>query len=242
LPNPNSEATLPIPPHDRLIVALDLPDVDSAERMIDRLGESVSFYKIGYELTLAGGLPLVEKLAHTGKKVFLDLKLHDIGNTVTRATERAVNLGATFLTVHAFPQTMKAAVEGRGKSPLKILAVTVLTSWDDTDLKEAGYSLSAGDLVLKRAEQAQKIGIDGLVASAAEATEIRKKIGRSMLLITPGIRPAGSDTGDQKRVVTPKAAIKAGVDYLVIGRPITASKDPQAAAKAAVAEITAALQ
>ncbi len=233
---------MPISPRDRLIVALDLPEMESAERLIEKLGGSVSFYKIGYELALAGGLPLTQKLAGTGKKVFLDLKLHDIGNTVTRAVERAVELGATFLTVHAFPQTMKAAAEGRGKSSLKILAVTVLTSWDDADLKESGYALSVRDLVLKRAEQAQKIGIDGLVASAAEAAEIRKKIGNSMLLVTPGIRQAGSDAGDQKRVVTPRDAIRAGADYLVIGRPITAANDPKAATEAAVAEIAAALQ
>jgi orotidine-5'-phosphate decarboxylase len=224
---------LPISPRDRLIVALDLPGVDSAERMIEKLGESVTFYKIGYELALAGGLP------RSGKKVFLDLKLHDIGNTVARAAGRVVELGATFLTVHAFPQTMKAAIEGRGKSSLKILAVTVLTSWDDADLKEAGYGLSMRDLVLKRAEQAKQIGIDGLVASAAEAADIRKKVGSSMLLVTPGIRLAGNDAGDQKRIVTPKDAIKAGVDHLVVGRPVTAAKDPKLAAEMIVAEITA---
>ena len=230
---------MPISSRDRLIVALDLPGVDSAERMIEKLGESVTFYKIGYELALAGGLPLVEKLARSGKKVFLDLKLHDIGNTVARAAGRVVELGATFLTVHAFPQTMKAAIEGRGKSSLKILAVTVLTSWDDADLKEAGYGLSMRDLVLKRAEQAKQIGIDGLVASAAEAADIRKKVGSSMLLVTPGIRLAGNDAGDQKRIVTPKDAIKAGVDHLVVGRPVTAAKDPKLAAEMIVAEITA---
>lgn len=233
---------MPISPRDRLIVALDLPDMGSAERMIEKLGGSVSFYKIGYELALAGGLPLVEKLASAGKKVFLDLKLHDIGNTVTRAAERATELGVTFLTVHAFPQTMKAAVEGRGKSSLKILAVTVLTSWDDKDLKEAGYSFPVRDLVLKRVGQAKEIGIDGIVASAAEAAEIRKKVGKSMLLVTPGIRPAGGEVGDQKRVVTPKDAIEAGSDYIVIGRPVTGANDPKSAAEAVVTEITAALK
>jgi len=233
---------LAIPLRDRLIVALDLPDVGSAERLVEKLGESLSFYKIGYELAFAGGLPLVRKLADAGKKVFLDLKLHDIGNTVSHAVERAGELGAAFLTVHAFPQTMKAAVEGRGKSMLKIIAVTVLTSWDDHDLKEAGYLLSVRDLVLKRAEQAKSLGLDGIVASAAEATDIREKIGGSMLLVTPGIRPVGSDIGDQKRTVTPKAAIKSGADYLVVGRPVTGAKDPRAAAEAIVAEISAALK
>ncbi len=226
---------------DRLIVALDLPDVRAAEGMVEKLDDAVSFYKIGFELALAGGIPLAQALARSGKKVFLDLKLHDIANTVARATERAAALGATFLTVHAFPLTMRAAVEGRGKSQLKLLAVTVLTSWDDADLKAAGYSHSVKDLVQKRAEQAREIGIDGLVASAAEAAELRKKIG-AMLLVTPGIRPAGGAAGDQKRVVTPKDAIAAGADHLVVGRPVLDAKDPKAAADAIVAEIAGALK
>jgi len=208
--------------------------------MVEKLGDAVSFYKVGFELTLAGGIPFAQALARSGKKVFLDLKLHDIANTVARATERAAELGATFLTVHAFPPTMRAAVEGRGKSALKLLAVTVLTSWDDADLKAAGYSHSVQDLVRLRAEQAREIGIDGLVASAAEAAALRSKIG-SMLLVTPGIRPAGDAAGDQKRIVTPKAAIAAGADHLVVGRPVLAARDPQAAAEAIVAEIASAL-
>jgi len=208
--------------------------------MVEKLGDAVSFYKVGFELALAGGIPFAQALARSGKKVFLDLKLHDIANTVARATERAAELGATFLTVHAFPPTMRAAVEGRGKSALKLLAVTVLTSWDDADLKEAGYSHSVQDLVRRRAEQAHEIGIDGLVASAAEAAALRSKIG-SMLLVTPGIRPAGDAAGDQKRIVTPKAAIAAGADHLVVGRPVLAARDPQAAAETIVAEIASAL-
>jgi orotidine-5'-phosphate decarboxylase len=231
---------VPIPPHDRLIVALDLPDVAAAEAMVEKLAGAVSFYKIGFELVLAGGLPFARSLTRAGKKIFLDLKLHDIANTVTRTSERAAELGATFLTVHAFPPTMRAAVEGRGHGALKILAVTVLTSWDDNDLKAAGYSSSVKELVQKRAEQAREIGIDGLVASAAEAADLRNKIG-SMLLVTPGIRPSGEAAGDQKRIVTPKDAIKAGADYLVVGRPIVGAKDPKAAAEAIVAEIGAAL-
>jgi orotidine-5'-phosphate decarboxylase len=232
---------VPISLRNRLIVALDLPDVAAAEAMVEKLGDAVSFYKIGFELALAGGIPLAQALARSGKKVFLDLKLHDIANTVARATERAAELGATFFTVHAFPPTMRAAVEGRGKSLLKLLAVTVLTSWDDADLKEAGYPHSVKDLVQKRAEQAREVGIDGLVASAAEAAELRKKIG-SMLLVTPGIRPAGGPAGDQKRIVTPKDAIAAGADHLVVGRPVLAARDPKAAAEAIVAEIAAALK
>jgi orotidine-5'-phosphate decarboxylase len=232
---------VPTPLRDRLIVALDLPDARAAEAMVEKLGDAVSFYKVGFELALAGGIPFARALARSGKKVFLDLKLHDIANTVTHATERAAELGATFFTVHAFPPTMRAAVEGRGKSSLKILAVTVLTSWDDSDLKAAGYSSSVKDLVQKRAEQAREIGIDGIVASAAEVADLRKKIG-SMLLVTPGIRPAGGAAGDQKRIVTPKDAIAAGTDHLVVGRPVLAARDPKAAAEAIVAEIAGALQ
>ncbi len=173
---------------------------------------------------------------------FLDLKLHDIANTVTRATERAAALGATFLTVHAFPPTMKAAVEGRGKSGLKLLAVTVLTSWNDADLKESGYGIGVRDLVLRRAEQAAVLGIDGLIASPLEAAELRRAVGKSMLIVTPGVRPAGSAAGDQKRVMTPAAAIKAGVDHIVVGRPIIEAKDRKAAAQAIVAEIESALK
>jgi orotidine-5'-phosphate decarboxylase len=230
-----------IAPRDRLIVPLDLPSVAAAEAMIDRLGESVTFYKIGYQLTYAGGLPLVSQLVKSGKKVFLDLKLHDIGNTVTRGVESVAKLGATFLTVHAYPQTMKAAVEGRAGSDLKILAVTVLTSYDDGDLHAAGYRLSVSDLVEARAQQAQVLGVDGIVCSSEEAAAVRKIVGHQMNLVTPGIRPAGADVGDQKRIMTPARAIAAGADYLVIGRPITGAADPRAAAEAIQAEIKQAL-
>jgi orotidine-5'-phosphate decarboxylase len=227
---------------DRLIVALDLPSVTEAERMVAKLGDTVSFYKIGYELAFSGGIAFAGELAQAGKQIFLDLKLHDIANTVERATDRAAALGAAFLTVHAFPQTMRAAVAGRGKSRLKVLAVTVLTSWDDADVAEAGYTLSLRDLVHKRAEQARAAGVDGLVASAAEAAELRARVGRSLLLVTPGIRPAGGEAQDQKRIVTPAAAMKAGVDHMVVGRPITAAADPKAAAQAIVDEIASALR
>jgi orotidine-5'-phosphate decarboxylase len=226
-----------IPARDRVIVALDLSDVEAAEKAVWALGDSINFYKIGYELVMAGGLALAEDLVQGGKKVFLDMKLHDIGNTVMHATRRAAKLGATFLTVHAFPQTMRAAVEGRGDSDLDILAVTVLTSWDDADLKDAGYAATVPELVARRAAQAEAIGIDGLVCSPAEAKELRQRLGAKMLLVTPGIRPAGSEKGDQKRVMTPSDAIKAGVDYMVIGRPILAAENPKAAADAIVAEI-----
>jgi orotidine-5'-phosphate decarboxylase len=230
-----------IAPRDRLIVALDVPEVEQAEAMVARLGDAVSFYKIGYQLGFAGGLPLVRKLADQGKKVFVDLKLHDIGNTVARGVESVARLGATFLTVHAYPQTMKAAVEARGTSALQILAVTVLTSYDDGDLHAAGFSLGVADLVEARAKQAQVHGLDGIVCSPEESAALRKIVGHQMRLVTPGIRPAGSATGDQKRIMTPARAIAAGSDYLVIGRPILEAADPKAAAEAVIAEIGPAL-
>src|SRR3954453_14289831 len=230
-----------IAPRDRLIVALDVPAIDAAEAMVARLGDSVTFYKIGYQLAYPGALPLVRQLANAGKKVFVDLKLHDIGNTVARGVESVAKLGATFLTVHAYPQTMKAAVEGRAGSSLKILAVTVLTSYDDDDMHAAGYRLNVSDLVEARAQQAQVLGVDGLVSSPEEAASLRKIVGHQMNLVTPGIRPAGAATGDQKRIMTPARAISAGADYLVVGRPVLEAGDPKAAAEAMVAEIATSL-
>src|SRR6202521_1647126 len=230
-----------IAPRDRLIVALDLPGTAPAEAMIARLGDSVTFYKIGYQLAYAGGLSLGRQLTDNGKKVFVDLKLHDIGNTVARGVESLSALGATFLTVHAYPQTMKAAVEARAGASLKILAVTVLTSYDDGDLHAAGYRLSVSDLVEARAQQAQVLGVDGIVSSPEEAAGLRKIVGHQMNLVTPRIRPAGAATGDQKRIMTPARAISAGTDYLVVGRPITEAADPRAAADAIQAEIAQAL-
>src|SRR4030081_2845060 len=230
-----------IAPRDRLIVALDLPDVAAAEAMIVRLGDAVTFYKIGYQLAFAGGLPLGRQLARAGKKGFFDFKLHDIGNTVARGVESVARLGATFLTVHAYPQTMKAAAGARAGSDLKILAVTVLTSYDDGDLHAAGYRLGVSDLVEARAQQAQVLGIDGLVCSPEEAASLHKIVGHQMVLVTPGIRPAGAASGDQKRIMTPARAIAAGADYLVVGRPVVEAADPRAAADAIQAEIALAL-
>jgi orotidine-5'-phosphate decarboxylase len=227
-------------PRDRLIVALDLPSVAAADAMVARLGDTVSFYKIGYQLAFAGGLSLAEQLARSGRQVFLDLKLHDIGHTVAKGVESVARLGATFLTVHAYPQTMKAAVDARAQSSLRILAVTVLTSYDDTDLAAAGYDFTVGELVAERAAQARDIGVDGLVCSAEEAADLRAIVGPGLALVTPGIRPVGADSGDQKRIMTPAAAIAAGADYLVVGRPIIAAADPKAAAQAIVAEIAGA--
>jgi orotidine-5'-phosphate decarboxylase len=225
---------------DKLILALDLPSIAAAEAMIERLGDAVSFYKIGYQLAFAGGLPLAETLTRAGKQVFVDLKLHDIGITVAKGVESVTKLGATFLTVHAYPQTMHAAVDARAGSKLRILAVTVLTSYDDADLAAAGYDFTVGELVGERAAQARDIGIDGLVCSAEEAANVRTIVGARMALVTPGIRPAGAASGDQKRIMTPAAAIAAGADYIVVGRPILEAADPKAAAQAIVAEIACA--
>jgi orotidine-5'-phosphate decarboxylase len=226
--------------HNQLIVALDLPDPGHARKLVDQLGASVDFYKIGLELTYAGGgLALADELSAAGKKVFLDLKLHDIANTVKRASAQIARRGIEFLTVHAYPQTMAAAKEGVAGSALKLLAVTALTSYNDADLAEAGYRLTVRELVLHRAAQAKAIGIDGLVASAQEMPDLRGAVGKEMILVAPGIRPAGGRVGDQKRVATPTAAIKAGADYLVVGRPIVEAADPRAAAEAIQAEIAA---
>jgi orotidine-5'-phosphate decarboxylase len=227
-------------PRERLIVALDLPSVAAAEAMIHRLGSSVVFYKIGYQLGFAGGLALAERLAGEGRKVFVDMKLHDIGNTVAQGVKSIARLGATFLTVHAYPQTMHAAVDARGDSKLRILAVTVLTSYDDADLAAAGYDFTVVELVAERAAQARDVGVDGIVCSAAEAQVLRPTLGPGMVLVTPGIRPAVADADDQKRIMTPTAAIKAGADYLVVGRPVIAAADPKSAAETIVAEIAAA--
>jgi len=223
-------------PRDRLIVALDVPSVDAAQRIVAQLGDAVSFYKIGYQLAFAGGLSYAPVLADSGKRVFLDLKLHDIGNTVKQGVKSVARLGASFLTVHAYPQTMQAAVDAR-EGELRILAVTVLTSYDDDDLKAAGYAATVRSLAASRAAQARDLGVDGLVCSAEEAAELRAVAGAELALVTPGIRPAGGESGDQKRMMTPAAAIAAGADYLVVGRPILAAGDPKAAAQAIIEEI-----
>jgi orotidine-5'-phosphate decarboxylase len=230
-----------LPARERLIVALDAPEVGEAEDWVAALGDSVSFYKVGMELIYGGGgLAFAERLIGAGKRVFIDLKLHDIPHTVERATARIARLGAFFLTVHAYPQTMRAAVAGATGSDLKLLGVSVLTSSDDADLAEAGYALGARELVKRRAAQAESLGLAGLVSSAEEASMLRSARGEAFLLVTPGIRPGGAAAGDQKRIATPSRAIADGADYLVIGRPITGAPDPRATAEAIVAEIAAA--
>lgn len=220
---------------DRLIVALDVESVEAARALVSTLGDAVSFYKIGMELAYGGGLTLAQELKDAGKRVFIDLKLHDIGATVERATRQISRMGMDFLTVHAYPQTMSAARAGAGE--LKLLAVTVMTSYDDGDLREAGYAFGVADLVARRAGQAKAAGIDGLILSPLELATIRAAVGPEMLLVTPGVRPAGADAGDQKRVMTPAQAIAASADHIVVGRPITRAADPRAAALAILAEI-----
>ena len=195
------------------------------------------FYKIGMELAYGGGLPLVTELAAAGKQVFLDLKLHDIPNTVERATAQAAKMGARFLTVHAYPQTMRAAVAGAKGSGMQILAVTVLTSYDDADLFDAVYRFGVVETVRRRAEQALDLGVDGLVASAEEAAMARQTRRRQAHPSHPRHSARGRAVGDQKRVATPAEAIRNGADYLVVGRPVTQAPDPRAAAEAMVAEI-----
>ena len=230
-----------IEPRERLILALDVPSADEAKRLLDRVGDSVRFVKIGLELFTAAGPDIVRWALGQRKRVFLDLKLFDIGETVKRATAAAVELGVAFLTVHATSQTVRAAVEGRGLSRMKILAVTVLTSFDEGDLLEIGVVEPVRDTVLKRARLAISLGADGVVASGVEASMIRRELGKNPIVVIPGIRPVGSSHDDQVRVTTPAGAIAAGGDYLVVGRAIRDAADPAEAARAIQAEIEVAL-
>jgi orotidine-5'-phosphate decarboxylase len=222
---------------DRLIVGLDIPTIGEAEKMVATLDDTVSFYKIGYQLVFAGGLELARDLAKDGKKVFLDMKLLDIDNTVAKGVENIVKMGVTMLTLHAYPKAMRAAVEAAKGSDLCLLAVTVLTSMDETDLVDAGYEYDPHTLVLRRSEQALAAGMGGIVCSAEESAAVRKIVGPDMAIVTPGIRPAGSEAGDQKRVMTPSDALRAGSSHLVVARPIVKAPDPKAAAQAILAEM-----
>lgn len=219
---------------DKLIVALDLSSYDQARALVDHLGDTVSFYKIGLELLFAGGLDLAQELKRDGKRVFLDLKFLDIGNTVERAVASAAGLGVDFVTVHGHDtKTLKAAVKGRGSSGLKLLAVTVLTSLDQTDLEEQGITdATPAGLVVGRARMAEVAGFDGVIASGQEAAAVRAETGPDFLIVTPGIRLPGAEAGDQTRVTTPEEAIGFGANHIVVGRPINAAKDPKAAAEA----------
>lgn len=223
---------------DRLIVALDVPTVGEAQRLVERLASSVSIYKIGLELLFAGGLDFVSELRRRDKRVFLDVKLLDIGNTVECAVTNVAELGATFLTVHGQDlKTLRAAVAGRGAKPLKILAVTVLTNLTPDDLGQQGIGLPPAELALHRARLAHEAGCDGVIVSGQEAQCVREALGPGFLIVTPGIRLAGGTTDDQERVMTPDRAIAAGADYLVVGRPITRADDPRSAAETFVAHI-----
>ena len=223
---------------DKLIVALDLSSYDEARALVDRLGDTVSFYKIGLELLFAGGLLLARELKFESKYVFLDLKFLDIGNTVERAAASAAALGIDFITVHGHDtKTLRTAVKGRGNSNLKLLAVTVLTSLDQSDLEEQGISTTLASLVVDRAHMAKMAGFDGVVTPGEEATAIRAKTGPDFLIVTPGIRLLGTETGDQTRVTTPEDAIKFGANHIVVGRPINAAKDPKAAAETFLSHI-----
>lgn len=228
-------------PKDRLIVPLDVPTVMDAEQLVEVLGDTVSYYKIGHQLAFAGGLNFVRELRDMGKQIFLDMKLLDIDNTITKGIENIVKMDVQMTTLHAYPKAMKAAVEAAKGSELCLLGVTVLTSMDDADLVDAGFADKAEDLVLKRAEQASTLGMGGVVSSAQEASRIRKIISPNMAIVTPGIRPAGSQAGDQKRVMTPAEAIAAGSTHLVVGRPVTGAENPKQAAQNIVDEIASAL-
>lgn len=225
---------------DRLIVGLDLPTVNEAEAMVAALGDTVSFYKIGYQLVFAGGLEFARDLAASGKRVFLDMKLLDIDNTVAKGVENIARMGMTMLTIHAYPKAMAAAVQAARGSGLCLLGVTVLTSMDDADLRDAGYHDKAADLVARRVAQARACGMGGIVCSAAESAQVRSIVGPDMAVVTPGIRPAGAAAGDQKRVVTPADAIAAGSSHLVVARPIVAAPDPGASAEAILTEMQSA--
>jgi orotidine-5'-phosphate decarboxylase len=227
---------------DRLIVALDLPSVAEARALVARLGASVTFYKVGLELVMGGGLELARELAGAGKQVFLDMKLLDIGNTVERATRGAAATGATFLTVHGHDsKTLRAAVAGKRGTALRILAVTVLTNLDEADLAEQGHTATAAELVARRARLAHDAGCDGVVASGLEAAQVREVVGPGIAIVTPGVRLASDAAGDQARVTTPQTAIAAGADYVVVGRPIVQASDPGAAAETFVQAIEEAL-
>jgi len=222
---------------ERLIVALDFDSADAAVRLVEQLEGLVSFFKVGMELQLAEGMKPVDYLISKGKKVFLDLKYFDVPETVERAVRRAASLGVTFLTIHGPGRNVEAAVRGRGESALKLLSVTVLTSLDACDIQEMGYPCSVEDLVLFRAKKAVEAGCDGVIASGVEAAKIRTAVGNKLLIVTPGIRPQGMPKQDQKRAVEPSEAIRAGADYLVVGRPITHQTDPYGAAQSVLNEM-----
>jgi len=223
--------------HNPIIVALDLESAEEARVLVARLGDSVSFYKVGLELYASAGMDFVKELTGSGKEVFLDLKLYDIGETVKRAVRQISKSGARFLTIHTPISVMRAAVEGRGDSSLQLLGVTVLTNFDQSDLADRGCTAPVADVVLDRVRKAVATGVDGVVCSPLEAAAVRQAAGPKAIIVTPGVRSAGAGHGDQKRVATPAEAIRDGANYLVIGRQITRAADPAAEARRILEEI-----
>lgn len=236
--------TSPLLSDPRLIVGLDLPSIDAARALVERIGDGVESYKVGLTLLARpGGVAFAHELRAMGKIVFQDWKLHDIGAQVEGAARSVAEGGCDLLTVHAEPQVMRAAVKGRGEHGTKILAVTVMTSLSDEDLQEIGYSARAADLVEARVRQALDCGVDGVVSSPLEAARVKEiaiEAGRpDFLIVTPGVRPAGGDLGDQQRVATPAAALQAGATHLVVARPVIADENPIMAAARIAAEMDA---
>ena len=217
-----------------IIVALDVENAVQARELVKKLGDAGAFYKVGMELYAAAGMDFVRELMNEGKQVFLDLKFYDIGETVKRAVAQvaqvadAAGSGIRFLTIHGHPSVMRAAREGKGDAPLQLLAVTVLTSWTQQDLTDDGHAELVAELVDRRVAHARDCGMDGLICSPLEVARVREIAGPASILVTPGVRSAGADTGDQKRFATPAMAIRHGADYLVMGRQITRATDPAA--------------
>lgn len=222
-----------------IIVALDVASAQEARQLVSQLGDSVGFYKVGMELYAAAGIAFVDELLAGGHRVFLDLKFYDIPETVKRATAQVAQRGVQLLTVHGSNAVMRAAVEGRGDHALKLLGVTVLTSFDQSDLADLGYACPVSDLVALRVQKAREAGIDGIVCSPLEAAMVREALGPQALVVTPGVRSAGAGKGDQKRVATPAEAIRSGASHLVIGRQISRAPDPRAEAFRILEEIAA---
>jgi len=222
---------------DPVIIALDCDSANEADALVSALGGSAGFYKVGMELYAAAGMDYVRGLVDRGKRVFLDMKYYDIGETVRRAVSVAARSGATFLTVHSVGQVMRAAIEGRGDLPMKLLAVSVLTSFDQSDVTEMGYEIPLAELVRQRVHLSMETGVDGIIGSPLEARAIRSQIGPKGILVTPGVRSRGASTGDQKRVATPAEAVHDGADYVVIGRQVSRAADPAVALAAIHTEL-----
>ena len=223
--------------YNPIIIALDVETAEQARDLVSKIGSSVDFYKVGIELYAATGMEVVTELIAARKQVFLDLKFHDIGETVKRAVAQIAKRGIRFLTVHATDSVMRAAVEGKGKNDLQLLGVTVLTDVDQKDLTQMGYSCTLEELVARRAKSAVELGMDGLVCSPLEVARVRNVTGPETVLVTPGVRSAGASLGDQKRVATPAEALRNGANYLVIGRQVTRSADPGAEIERILKEI-----